>query len=61
MTMPSDVDAHRHEYTIETLPGHTFTTWYDPGQRWVTTEVRDANGALAGATGGRITPTEEGA
>lgn len=61
-----NLDKHRAEYEIEVLPGHTFTTWFDPSQNWVSVEIRDQNGALAGSSGFRITPTapnppEEGA
>lgn len=52
-----DLDELRAVYDIASLPGHTFTTWYDPNKQWVSVEIRDQNGALAGASGFRITPT----
>lgn len=52
-----DLDELRAEYEIASLPGHTFTTWFDPNQNWVSVEIRDQNGALAGSSGFRITPT----
>lgn len=52
-----DLDELRAVYEIASLPNHKFTTWYDPSKQWVSVEVRDQNGALAGSSGFRITPT----